>query len=196
MGLSMKVLIVDDIGYSCHYYARLVEKIGFIAITASSGYEAIKLLRTDNEISVVLTDLIMSGMDGVDLYQQAQQVERYSDSGAVAAPKFILMTAVRPDKNPEDKNFQRIKLAKELGFSKIMFKPLDQSELKQELNDMSLNVFRSTQREKPLDLYSPTQKVRQSVREIVEADNKEAASEFLKILLEEIANLKKYLKTS
>ncbi|WP_417386869.1 response regulator [Gimesia sp.] len=192
----MKVLIVDDIGYSCHYYARLVEKIGFTAITASSGYEAIKLLQTDNEIHVVLTDLIMSGMDGVDLFQQAQQVERYSDSGAVAAPQFILMTAVRPDKNPEDKNLQRIKLAQELGFSRIMFKPLDQGELKQELNDMSLNVLHSTQNAAPLDLYSPTQKVRQSVREIVEADNKEAASELLKILLEEIANLKKYLKTS
>ncbi|MCA9003849.1 MAG: response regulator [Planctomycetaceae bacterium] len=192
----MKVLIVDDIGYSCHYYARLVEKIGFTAITASSGYEAIKLLQTDNEIHVVLTDLVMSGMDGVDLFQQAQQVERYSDSGTVAAPQFILMTAVRPDKNPEDKNLQRIKLAKELGFSRIMFKPLDQSELKQELNDMSLNVLHSTQNAVSLDLYSPTQKVRQSVREIVQADNKEAASEFLKILLEEIANLKKYLKTS
>ena len=192
----MKVLIVDDIGYSCHYYARLVEKIGFTAITASSGYEAIKLLQTDNEIHVVLTDLVMSGMDGVDLFQQAQQVERYSDSGAVAPPQFILMTAVRPDKNPQDKNLQRIKLANELGFSKIMFKPLDQNELKQELNDMSLNVIHSTESEMALDLYSPTQKVRQSVREIVEADNKEAASEFLKILLEEIANLKKYLKTS
>ncbi|HAH47323.1 MAG TPA: response regulator [Planctomycetaceae bacterium] len=192
----MKVLIVDDIGYSCHYYARLVEKIGFTAITASSGYEAIKLLQTDNEIHVVLTDLVMSGMDGVDLFQQAQQVERYSDSGAVAPPQFILMTAVRPDKNPQDKNLQRIKLANELGFSKIMFKPLDQNELKQELNDMSLNVIHSTESEMVLDLYSPTQKVRQSVREIVEADNKEAASEFLKILLEEIANLKKYLKTS
>lgn len=192
----MKVLIVDDIGYSCHYYARLVEKIGFTAITASSGYEAIKLLQTDNEIHVVLTDLVMSGMDGVDLFQQAQQVERYSDSGAVAPPQFILMTAVRPDKNPQDKNLQRIKLANELGFSKIMFKPLDQNELKQELNDMSLNVIHSTESEIVLDLYSPTQKVRQSVREIVEADNKEAASEFLKILLEEIANLKKYLKTS
>ncbi|WP_417379361.1 response regulator [Gimesia sp.] len=192
----MKVLIVDDIGYSCHYYARLVEKMGFTAITASSGYEAIKLLQTDNEIHVVLTDLIMSGMDGVDLFQRAQQVERYSDSGAVAPPQFILMTAVRPDKNPQDKNLQRIKLANELGFSKIMFKPLDQNELKQELNDMSLNVIHSTDSETVLDLYSPTQKVRQSVKEIVEADNKEAASEFLKILLEEIANLKKYLKTS
>ena len=57
-------------------------------------------------------------------------------------------------------------------------------------------MIHSTESEMVLDLYSPTQKVRQSVREIVEADNKEAASEFLKILLEEIANLKKYLKTS
>lgn len=192
----MKVLVVDDIGHSCHYYARLVEKIGFTAVMASSGYEATKLLQSDNEIHVVLTDLVMSGMDGVDLFQQAQQLERYSDYGIVPAPQFILMTAVRPENNAQDRNLQRIKLAKELGFSKIMFKPLDQDELKQELNDMSLNVIHSSNTEATLDLYSPTQKIRQSVKDIMAADNKEAASEFLQVLLEEIANLKEYLKTS
>ncbi|MEQ8852965.1 response regulator [Gimesia sp.] len=192
----MKVLVVDDIGYSCHYYARLVEKIGFTAVMAASGFEAIKLLQSDNEIHVVLTDLVMSGMDGVDLFQKAQQLERYSDHGVVPAPQFILMTAVRPENNAQDRNLQRIKLAKELGFSRIMFKPLDQDELKQELNDMSLNVIHSSNTEVTLDLYSPTQKIRQSVRDIMETDNKEAASEFLEVLLEEIANLKEYLKTS
>ncbi|KAA0140937.1 MAG: hypothetical protein CME32_11245 [Gimesia sp.] len=192
----MKVLVVDDIGYSCHYYARLVEKIGFTAVMASSGFEAIKLLQSDNEIHVVLTDLVMSGMDGVDLFQKALQLERYSDHGVVPAPQFILMTAVRPENNAQDRNLQRIKLAKELGFSRIMFKPLDQDELKQELNDMSLNVIHSSNTEVTLDLYSPTQKIRQSVRDIMATDNKEAASEFLEILLEEIANLKEYLKTS
>ncbi|QDT88040.1 response regulator [Gimesia chilikensis] len=192
----MKVLVVDDIGYSCHYYARLVEKIGFTAVMASSGFEAIKLLQSDNEIHVVLTDLVMSGMDGVDLFQKALQLERYSDHGVVPAPQFILMTAVRPENNAQDRNLQRIKLAKELGFSRIMFKPLDQDELKQELNDMSLNVIHSSNTEVTLDLYSPTQKIRQSVREIMATDNKEAASEFLEILLAEIANLKEYLKTS
>ena len=192
----MKVLVVDDIGYSCHYYARLVEKIGFIAVMAASGFEAIKLLQSDNEIHVVLTDLVMSGMDGVDLFQKALLLERYSDHGVVPAPQFILMTAVRPENNAQDRNLQRIKLAKELGFSRIMFKPLDQDELKQELNDMSLNVIHSSNTEVTLDLYSPTQKIRQSVREIMATDNKEAASEFLEVLLEEIANLKEYLKTS
>jgi len=190
----MKVLVVDDIGYSCHYYARLVEKIGFSVAKASSGFEALKYLQTDNEIHVVLTDLVMSGMDGVDLFQKAQLVERYSDSGAVPPPQFILMTAFRPEKNSQDRNLQRIQLAKELGFSKIMFKPLDQEELKQELDDISLNVADSSTDEEALDLYSPTQKVRQSVKEIVQADNKKAAAEFLEILLEEIENLKKYLK--
>lgn len=192
----MKVLVVDDIGYSCHYYARLVEKIGFTAVMASSGFEAIKLLQSDNEIHVVLTDLVMSGMDGVGLFQKALQLERYSDHGVVPAPQFILMTAVRPENNAQDRNLQRIKLAKELGFSRIMFKPLDQDELKQELNDMSLNVIHSSNTEVTLDLYSPTQKIRQSVRDIMATDNKEAASEFLEVLLEEIANLKEYLKTS
>ncbi len=192
----MKVLVVDDVGYSCHYYARLVEKIGFPVTTASSGFEALKHLQTDNEIHIVLTDLVMSGMDGVDLFQKAQLLERYSDSGAVPAPQFILMTAFRPEKYSQDRNLQRIQLANELGFSKIMFKPLDQEELKQELNDMSLNVIHSSENEVSLDLYSPTQKVRESVKEIVQADNKKAASEFLQILLEEIENLKKYLKTA
>jgi CheY-like chemotaxis protein len=82
----MKVLVVDDIGYSCHYYARLVEKIGFTATTASSGFEALQILQMDNEVHVVLTDLVMSGMDGIDLFQKAQLVERYSDSGTVSPP--------------------------------------------------------------------------------------------------------------
>lgn len=192
----MKVLVVDDVGYSCHYYARLVEKIGFPVTTASSGFEALKHLQSDNEIHIVLTDLVMSGMDGVDLFQKAQLLERYSDSGAVPAPQFILMTAFRPEKYSQDRNLQRIQLANELGFSKIMFKPLDQEELKQELNDMSLNVIHSSENEVSLDLYSPTQKIRESVKEIVQADNKKAASEFLQILLEEIENLKKYLNTA
>ena len=192
----MKVLVVDDIGYSCHYYARLIERIGYTARTAANGFEALQILRMDNEVHVVLTDLVMAGMDGIDLFQQAQQVERFSDKGTLPPPQFILMTAVRPENNTNDRNLQRLKLATEVGFSRVMFKPLDHQELKQELSDMSLNVNHSADDEQALDLYSPTQKVRSSVREIVKADNKQAASEFLTVLLEEIANLKKYLKIS
>ena len=61
---------------------------------------------------------------------------------------------------------------------------------------MSLNVTHSSQADVALDLYSPTQKIRQSVKDIMASDNKEAASEFLQVLLQEIANLKEYLKTS
>ncbi|QDT45165.1 Sensory/regulatory protein RpfC [Gimesia alba] len=190
----MKVLVVDDIGYSCHYYARLVEKIGFTPMRASSGFEALEVLKTEKDIHVVLTDLMMSGMDGVDLFQQAQLVERYSDQGILPSPHFILMTDLRLEEDSQDRNQQRIKLARKLGFSKIMLKPVDYKELKQELNDLALNVIQSSTSEPALDLYSLVQKLRMSVKEIVTAGNKEAGAEFLKILQEEIDNLKKHLK--
>ena len=107
----MKVLIVDDAGYSCHFHSRLIEKFGYIACTASSGHEALHCLKTDNEINIILSDLLMRGMDGVDLYQEVQKLERYTDEGPLDPPKFILMTAMRPEKNSQDKDVNRLKLA-------------------------------------------------------------------------------------
>ncbi len=191
----MKILVVDDVGYTCHFHSRLVEKFGYTACSATSGYEALNYLKTDNDISIVVTDLMMRGMDGVDLFQEAQNLERFTDEGPLDPPQFILMTALRMEKNSQDKDVQRLKLAKELGVAKIMFKPLEQDELEETLRDMAMGAPSSASNGKSLDLYSPTQKLKEVVKEIIDSGNAGAAEQFIGCLDEEVASLKNFLET-
>tara|TARA_R110002095_G_scaffold204153_2_gene186688 strand:+ start:5238 stop:5825 length:588 start_codon:yes stop_codon:yes gene_type:complete len=191
----MKVLVVDDVGYTCHFHTRLVEKFGYKACSATSGFEALNYLKTDNDISIVVTDLMMRGMDGVDLFKEAQNLERFTDEGSLDPPQFILMTALRLEKNSHDKDVQRLKLAKELGIAKIMFKPLDQDELELTLKEMAMGAPCSSSNSKTVDLYTPTQKLKDAVKEIIDAGNSGAAEQFIECLNEEVTSLQNFLET-
>ncbi|MFH1301623.1 MAG: response regulator [Planctomycetota bacterium] len=191
----MKILVVDDVGYTCHFHSRLVEKFGYTACSATSGYEALNYLKTDNDISIVVTDLMMRGMDGVDLFREAQTLERFTDEGPLDPPQFILMTALRLEKNSQDKDVQRLKLAKELGVAKIMFKPLDQDELEATLKDMAMGAPSTSSNGKSLDLFTPTQRLKEAVKEIIDSGNAGAAEQFIGCLSEEVTSLQKFLET-
>lgn len=186
----MKVLIVDDAGFSCHFYSRLIEKFGYTACTASSGHEALHCLRTDNDINIVLSDLMMRGMDGVDLFQEVQKLERYTDEGPLDPPKFILMTAMRPEKNSQDKDVARLKLATELDMAKVMFKPLDQKVLEQTLNDLAASIPKRSTSENSFKLQKTTQELQETVKTIIETDNSNAAENFVAFLNEKVTALK------
>lgn len=189
----MKILVVDDVGYTCHFHTRLIEKFGYTACSATSGFEALNFLKTDNDINIVVTDLIMPGMDGVDLFKEAQNLERFNDEGPLDPPQFVLMTALRMEKNSQDKNVQRLKLAKELGIAKVMFKPLDQDELEQTLKDMAMGAPSSSSNGVSLDLFTPTQKLKEAVKEIIDSGNVGAAEQFIGCLNEEISSLQDFL---
>ncbi|MCR9230483.1 MAG: response regulator [bacterium] len=189
----MKVLVVDDVGYTCHFHTRLIEQFGYSVCSATSGFEALKMLKTDNDINIVITDLMMRGMDGVDLYMEAQHLERFTDEGPLDPPQFILMTALRMEKNSQDKDVMRLKLADELGISKIMFKPLDQEELKQSLHEMAMGVPQISSSDKAIDLYSPTQSVKNVVQGIINSRNSGAAEQFMECLSEEVSSLQDFL---
>ncbi|QDT29427.1 response regulator [Gimesia panareensis] len=189
----MKILVVDDVGYTCHFHTRLIEQFGYSACSANSGYEALNMLKTDNDISIVITDLMMRGMDGVDLFMESQNLERFTDEGTQDPPQFILMTALRMQKNSKDKDILRLKLAEELGISKIMFKPLDQEELKQTLHEMAMGVPQISSADKAVDLYTPTQSVKDAVKGIIDSRNPGAAEQFMECLSQEVASLKEFL---
>lgn len=125
----MKILVVDDIGYARHFHARLLQKQGHSAISAGSGAEALQMLQTDHSIDVVLTDLGMGDMDGIELYQQTQRLERMNDQGPVPPPLFVLMTALHPGKNAQPRDIERIRIAKEVGFADVLFKPIEGDQL-------------------------------------------------------------------
>jgi len=191
----MKILVVDDVGYTCHFHSRLIEQFGYSACSATSGFEALKMLKMDNDINIVITDLMMRGMDGVDLYMESQNLERFTDEGPQDPPQFILMTALRMEKNSKDKDVMRLKLAEELGISKIMFKPLDQEELKLTLHEMAMGVPQISTSDKVVDLYTPTQSVKDAVQGIIDSRNPGAAEQFIECLNQEVGSLQEFLSS-
>lgn len=68
------VLIVDDDDLMCARLAQLVTRAGYRVHTASNGPTALELLRSSSA-SVVVTDLNMPGMDGLELCDRIRAQE-------------------------------------------------------------------------------------------------------------------------
>jgi CheY-like chemotaxis protein len=102
------ILIVDDNLTGAAALVDILVLKGFDTFTASSGAEALRLLR-DHPIDVLLTDVIMPEMDGVELYRRTRQ----------DYPRLItiLMTAYAAD--------ELIQLGMAEGIKTVLTKPID-----------------------------------------------------------------------
>lgn len=68
--VKAKLLIVDDEEILLTLYVRKLEMMSYKVYSASSGIEALEILRHE-EIDVLVTDLNMPGMDGYELIVRA-----------------------------------------------------------------------------------------------------------------------------
>ena len=66
-----KILIVDDEAQLADIASAMLAKYGYKIVTASSGVQALQILKGPLDIDLLFTDIIMPG--GVDGYQLAQQ---------------------------------------------------------------------------------------------------------------------------
>lgn len=173
----MKVLVVDDVGYSRHYHTRLLQKFGFKSLAAESGAQALQVLEEDPTIGIVLTDLIMPEMDGVELFKQSSRLRR-------TAPAFVLMTAVRPgqEKSPL-KDVEKIRLAKDIGFVDVLFKPIDPDLLK-----TTLEAIQGAPAGR-VDTSSALLKVAEVITRLVQENEVDAAGHFLDAVRQELERL-------
>ncbi len=62
------VLVVDDIDYNRDVLVRHVERLGYAAIAANNGRQALELMRSQ-EFDLVLLDIIMPEMDGYQVLE-------------------------------------------------------------------------------------------------------------------------------
>ena len=67
------VLVVDDDRANQESVARIFQREGLATLSASNGQEALELLRRP-EVAVVVTDLMMPGMDGQELLKAARAI--------------------------------------------------------------------------------------------------------------------------
>ncbi len=67
------VLVVDDDRANLESVCRIFQKEGFATLAAASGQQALELLRRP-EVAVMVTDLMMPGMDGQELLKAARAI--------------------------------------------------------------------------------------------------------------------------
>jgi CheY-like chemotaxis protein len=70
---SYKVLLVDDDSFLLNMYSLKFSKSGFEVVSAQNGGEAIKKLKEGFIPDIIVLDIIMPGMDGLELLQAIRQ---------------------------------------------------------------------------------------------------------------------------
>jgi DNA-binding NtrC family response regulator len=108
-----KILVVDDRINALKVLMAILADEGYQVLTATSGEEALELFLAHPDLDVVLADLKMPGMNGLELYR--------SMSSSGDCPPFVIMTAHATATSA-------VRALKE-GVADYLFKPLDYEEL-------------------------------------------------------------------
>ena len=180
----MKVLVVDDVGYTRHFHVRLLQKVGYDVLSTEGGPQALKMLERDLSIDVVLTDLMMRDMDGVELFKNSMRISRVLDGGQATPPVFILMTALRPGGTSQQKDIEKLRMAKEIGFLDVLYKPIEPDLLKSTFE--SVKFARGN---KAIDIVSAVRRVEEIVSQLLEQKDLEASSTFIDQLRSQLDRL-------
>jgi CheY-like chemotaxis protein/signal transduction histidine kinase/HAMP domain-containing protein len=72
-----KVLVVDDDVRNIFALNSLLERHGMNVITATNGQDAIKLLDSNPDISLILTDVMMPEMDGYETMRRIREIPAF-----------------------------------------------------------------------------------------------------------------------
>ncbi len=117
----MKILVVDDVQFTCIYLQRVLEHFQHTVLVAYDAGEAIRTLHKHPDIDIVITDQYMPDMKGTELYQHVLGFDIYNGIDAVAFPPFILITA----------NWEKdlAEHALTIGIKRVFEKPLLPTEL-------------------------------------------------------------------
>lgn len=70
---KLRLLLVDDVPMNLKVLAAMLRKLDVESVCAGSGGEALNILQDDRNFEVVLTDLWMPGMNGVELAKKIRQ---------------------------------------------------------------------------------------------------------------------------
>jgi PAS domain S-box-containing protein len=116
---NRRVLVVDDDGGVRESLAEILRADGCLVVTSVDGEDAVRRLEA-TPFDLVLSDVVMPGMDGYDLFMTVRQ--RWPET------KVILMTAFYYDRD------HIIKRSRVAGLQGVLFKkPIDPDRLRETL---------------------------------------------------------------
>jgi DNA-binding NtrC family response regulator len=111
--LKKRVLVVDDQINTLKVLEAILQDEGYEVIKAQSGEQALALFRDPGNVDLVLADLKMVGMDGLELYQKIRALEKDLP--------FLIMTA--------HGTIQSAVQAMKEGVTNYLIKPLNYEEM-------------------------------------------------------------------
>jgi CheY-like chemotaxis protein len=79
-----KVLIVDDDIRNIFALTSVLERFDMVTVSAETGRDAINLLQAAPDVDIVLMDIMMPEMDGIDTTRAIRQIPRFKELPIVA----------------------------------------------------------------------------------------------------------------
>jgi CheY-like chemotaxis protein len=79
-----RVLIVDDDIRNIFALTSILERYDMVTVSAETGRDAINLLQAAPDVDVVLMDIMMPEMDGIDTMKAIRQISRFKNLPIVA----------------------------------------------------------------------------------------------------------------
>jgi len=115
---KIHVLIVDDDGGFRTMLESYLLKKGFKVSIAANGLHALQKIQAPNDLNFVLTDLKMSGMDGIEFLKKLNQIKKMP---------CLLMTGFSEK--------EKIISAMKLGVLGVLVKPFSFDDLVQKIQE-------------------------------------------------------------
>jgi two-component system phosphate regulon response regulator PhoB len=91
--IKKSILIVDDDSFLLSMYREKFKKAGFDVRLAENGDKALEILRGEDPPAVVMIDIVMPGMDGLELLSQIRN-EKLAASSLIV---FLTNQGARED---------------------------------------------------------------------------------------------------
>lgn len=110
------ILVVDDDEATLNLLGTFLRRHGYRVLAASNPVRGLELLKAEDDIKLVITDLMMPHIDGIDFTKQIHLIEKY------AHVPVIMMTAFGND-GVLDKGMRHgvaLTLSKPLELSKLL----------------------------------------------------------------------------
>jgi CheY-like chemotaxis protein len=79
-----RVLIVDDDVRNIFALSSVLEEYGMVVISADNGRDAIKLAQAEDDVDIVLMDIMMPEMDGLDTTREIRKIPGRKDLPIIA----------------------------------------------------------------------------------------------------------------
>ncbi len=108
-----KILIVEDNAINMDLVKALLEPFYFDIITAYDGYEALKKIGKNSDISLILLDIGLPGIDGIEVFKRLKCIDASKDIPVIA------VTAHAMAGNKEH--------LLSIGFNDFVAKPIDKN---------------------------------------------------------------------